>query len=215
MATTNDSVWQNVSLPRLALTCLWGTLLLACGFGMTVLEGRYPRGIAMLLFFVFTVLFVRSFKRLMSDRLQAAIEAWIGKTLHFVFRPVAVAASKIAAWLGIGRWRGWGEDEHTFLGRDREHLPRRNKRLKNDRKWGDQQDNRARVRFLYIEYMIKRVRAGYLLRRQLTPHEIAAELALEEDERLLFNTYTEARYAASPDISDETVQTLVKAAARK
>ena len=69
----------------------------------------------------------------------------------------------------------------------------------------EQVDNRQRVRFLYIEYMLKRVRSGYMIRRQMTPDEIAEELLLEEDERVIFSTYDEARYAKDPEISDATV----------
>ena len=62
MANEHTSVWENVSLSRLALTGLWAFLMLGSGWGATVLEGRYPRGIAMVLLLVFVALFVRSFK---------------------------------------------------------------------------------------------------------------------------------------------------------
>lgn len=215
MTNKPDSVWANVSVPRLLLTFLWALLMSVSGWAVMTFEGRYSRGFSLLALFVCIVLFVRSFKRLMSDQLQEAIERALGRALHFVFRPLVFVANKIATWLGIGRWRGWGEDERTFLGRDKEKVTRRNKRLKNDQKWAEQRDNRARVRFLYIEYMIKQIRAGYIFRRQMTPDEIAAELLLDEDERLLFDTYITARYARDIDIPDETVDAISKATARK
>lgn len=207
---------RNATALRIFMAILWAYLTLACGWGATVLENRRIAGILLIPMLVFAVLFVRALKRLMTERVQEAIERALGKALRWFFRPAAVVAGKIAGWLGIGRFRGWGEDERTFLGRSREESDRhRRRRLKNDQKWADQTDNRARVRFLYIEYMIKRIRGGYLFRRQLTPDEIADELPLEDNEQLLFDTYTEARYARSADIPDETVELLTRVTARK
>ena len=196
---------KNLTTRRILLAVLWGYLALASGWGVQVLDDRRTRGLLLIPLIVFSVLFVRAIKRLFTDRVQEAIERALGKALRWFFHPAAVVASKIATWLGIGRWRGWGEDEHTFLGRSHDKETRRRRRLKNDRKWGDQEDNRSRVRFLYIEYMIKRIRSGYKLSRQMTPDEIANDLVLEEEERIIFSTYDEARYSKNPDISDNTV----------
>ena len=211
----NKNNKRNLTARRILLTLLWAYLTLACGWGVTVLENRRVAGLLLIPMLIFAVLFVRALKRLMNDRVQQAIERALGKALRWFFHPAAVVATKLASWLGIGRWRGWGEDERTFLGRTKEKETRHRRRLRNDQKWADQTDNRARVRFLYIEYMIKRIRAGYLFRRQLTPDEIAGELPLEEEEKVLFDTYTQARYARQADISDETVETLARVTAKK
>jgi hypothetical protein len=63
--------------------------------------------------------------------------------------------------------------------------------------------------------MIKRIRGGYLFRRQLTPDEIADELILEDEEKLLFDTYNTARYAPDASVPDEVVEVLVKVTAKK
>lgn len=210
-----NSVWANVNVKCLLLTLVWAFLVLASGWGVSVLQSRRVRGFLLAAMIVFGVLFVRSFKQLMSDRLQEAIETHFGRLLHLILRPAAIVIGKISAWLGIGRWRGWCEDERTYLGRDSDKLGRRNRRLKNDRKWSDQKDNGARVRFLYIEYMIKRIRAGYPYRRQMTPSEIADELPLDDEEKLLFETYNTVRYASDAKVPDETVAVLVKATAKK
>jgi hypothetical protein len=59
--------------------------------------------------------------------LQEAIEQRLGQLLRFVFRPAAIVIGKISSWLGIGRWRGWCEDERTYLGRDKDRVQRRSK----------------------------------------------------------------------------------------
>ena len=209
------SIWQNVNAGRLILTLVWACAALVDGYFVSTLESRRVRGILFAVLVVLVVLFVRSFKKLMSDRLQEAIEHRLGQLLRLVFRPAALLVGKISTWLGIGRWRGWCEDERTYLGRDRDRAQRRSKKLKNSEKWSELDSNAARVRFLYIEYMIKRIRAGYLFRRQLTPDEIADELPLEDEEKLLFDTYSEVRYAKSASVPDEVVDTLVKVTGKR
>ena len=211
----SDSIWQNVNPRRLILTLVWACAVCVDGYFVSTLESRRVRGILLAVLIVLVVLLVRSFKKLMSDRLQEAIEHRLGQLLRLVFRPAAIVIGRISDWLGIGRWRGWCEDERTYLGRDRDQLPRRARRLKNTAKWADQKDNAARVRFLYIEYMVKRIRGGYLFRRQLTPDEIADELILEDEEKLLFDTYSTVRYAQSATVPDEVVDTLVKATGKR
>lgn len=209
------SIWQNVNAGRLLLTLVWASAACVDGYFVSTLESRRVRGILFAVLVVLVVLFVRSFKKLMSDRLQEAIEHRLGQLLRIVFRPAAIVIGRISDWLGIGRWRGWCEDERTYLGRDKDKQPRRARRLKNSTKWADQKDNSARVRFLYIEYMIKRIRGGYLFRRQLTPEEIADELILEDEEKLLFDTYNSVRYAQNAAVPDEVVNTLVKVTGKR
>jgi hypothetical protein len=206
---------KNLTTRRILLALLWAYLALASGWSVQVLDDRRTRGLLLIPLIVFSVLFARAIKRLFTDRVQEAIERALGKALRWIFRPAAVVASKLATWLGIGRWRGWCEDEKTSLWKERTGGGRRHKRLKNDQKWADQADNRSRVRYLFVEYMIKRIRAGYLYRRQMTPDEMAEELPLEEDEKLLFETYDLARYGKDADISDEVVKVLTRVTARK
>lgn len=207
-------IWENLSVKRLILTVVYGILLAPCAWLAAVLQQMYTRGFAMLFFIVFLVLFVRSLKKLLTDRLQDAIDTWFENVMRWVFHPLALLFGKVAKWLGIGRWRGWCEDEKTFMWKEREKGGRR-KRLKNDQKWADQTDNRHRVRYLFIEYMIKRIRTGFLYRRQMTPDEMAEEMVLENAEKLLFDTYNLARYAKDAEIPDEVVKTLTKVTAKR
>ena len=207
-------VLENLSVKRLILTIVYGILLAPCILLAAMLQNTYTRGFAMVFFIVFVVLFVRSLKKLLTDRLQDAIDTWFENVMRWVFHPLALLFGKVAKWLGIGRWRGWCEDEKTFMWKEREKGGRR-KRLRNDQKWADQTDNRHRVRYLFIEYMIKRIRTGFLYRRQMTPDEMAEEMVLENAEKLLFDTYNLARYAKDAEISDEVVKTLSKVTAKR
>ena len=209
------AVRAHLNVPRLILTIVYAACVAVSGWLLQSLENMTVRNVAMLCFVVFLVLFIRSIKKLLSEQLQDAIDEWFENVMRWVFRPLALLMGKIAKWLGIGRWRGWCEDEKTSLWKERTTGPRRQKKLKNDQKWADQTDNRRRVRYLFVEYMIKRIRGGYLYRRQMTPDEMAEELPLEEDEKLLFETYDLARYADDVDIPDEVVTRLARVAARK
>ena len=54
-----------------------------------------------------------------------------------------------------------------------------------------------------------------MFRRQLTPEEIADELILEDEEKLLFDTYNSVRYAQNAAVPDEVVNTLVKVTGKR
>lgn len=198
-------LWGKISTGRLIATLIYLALLVTSIWYTQTHTGSARRGIGFVLMIVFAILFVRSFKRLLSEEIQDLLDEVFEKVGAVIFFPAAWCIRKIAKFLGIGRWAGWGEDERTFLWKDREKSSRRKKRLKNDQKWADQPDNRQRVRFLYIEYMIKRIRSGYKLSRQMTPDEIAEDLLIEEEETIIFTTYDQARYAKDPEISDNTV----------
>lgn len=209
------AVRANLNIPRLILTIVYAAGVAVSGWMLQGMENLTVRNVSMLFFVIFLVLLIRSIKKLLSEQLQDAIDEWFENVMRWVFRPAALLISKIAKWLGIGRWRGWCADEKTSLWKERSTGNRRQKKLKNDQKWADQTDNRRRVRYLFVEYMIKRIRGGYLYRRQMTPDEMAEELPLEEDEKLLFETYDLARYSKDADIPDEVVTVLTRVAARK
>jgi hypothetical protein len=112
--------------------------------------------------------------------------------------PLVKAVNKVLMSIGIDltrRGRLGGRDERTFVFDDSEKVKKTKKKLKNELKWVEQTDNSARVRFLFIDYMIRQIRGGYFMKRSMTPAEIGREVALEEDEKALFAAYDKARYA--------------------
>ncbi len=209
------SIRGELDVRRLIFTIVYAAGIAVTGWMLTWVEGMTKRGFTMTFFLIFIVLFVRCIKRLLTVELQDAIDEWIENAARWLFRPLAIVFGKVAKWLGIGRWRGWCEDEKTFLWKDRTQGNRRRRRIKNDQKWADQTDNRHRVRYLFIEYMVKRIRTGFLYRRQMTPDEMAEELALEDEEQLLFDTYNIARYSINEEIPDEVVNILTKVTAKR
>jgi hypothetical protein len=121
--------------------------------------------------------------------------------------PVIKAVNKLLLSIGIDlsrRNRLGGRDEKTFVFDDTEKVKKAKKKLKNDLKWVEQTDNAARVRFIFIDYMIRRIKKGYFMKRSMTPAEIGAEIALEDDEKALFAVYDKARYAGKSGIEEIT-----------
>ena len=115
--------------------------------------------------------------------------------------------TKLLLSIGIDlsrRNRLGGRDERTFVFDDAERVRKPKKKLKNDLKWIDQTNNAARVRFIFIDYMIRRIRKGYFMKRCMTPAEICVDVALEDDEKNLFAVYEKARYAGQKGLEEIT-----------
>jgi hypothetical protein len=125
--------------------------------------------------------------------------------------PLVKAVNKVLLSIGIDlsrRNRLGGKDEKSFVFDDTEKVKKHKKKLKNELKWVEQTDNAARVRFIFIDYMIRQIRGGYFMKRCMTPAEIGREVALEDDEKALFAAYNKARYAGQmgrEELSDSLV----------
>ena len=166
---------------------------------------------AVLVAAVLTAFFcIRCFLRMLTLSMRRKLGKSVLAFLHRLAMPLTKLAEKLMATIGIDlrrRNRLNGRDERSIV-MDMDKPKKAKKRLKNELKWGEQPDNAARVRFLFIDYMILRIRQGYFLRRTMTPAEISRDIALEEDERELFAAYQKARYAgnrADGEISGEAV----------
>ncbi len=166
---------------------------------------------AILVVAVLSVFFcIRCFLRMLTLSMRRKLAKSMLALLQRMAAPLVRLAEKLLATIGIDlrrRNRLGGRDERSIV-MDTDKPKKVKKRLKNELKWAEQQDNAARVRFLFIDYMIMRIRQGYFLRRTMTPAEISRDIALEDDERELFAAYQKARYAgrlADGEISGEAV----------
>lgn len=146
----------------------------------------------------------------MRKKLAKAAVAF-GKKLA---KPFVKAVTKLLASIGIDitkrRMLG-GRDERSIVHFETETVKKKKKKLKNELKWVDQTTNSARVRFIFIDYMIQRVRGGYKMRHAMTTVEIGREIAVEPEEQELFRVYQMARYSggrAEEEITAEMVNEL-------
>ena len=132
--------------------------------------------------------------------------------------PVAKLLDKMLSVLGLNVGKANGQkDEKSFVYTP-EAREKKQKKLKNSAKWEEQEDNAQRVRFIFIDYMIAKIREGFVMRHNHTPTEIKGDLDnIDENEELLFEAYNKARYAGAlslDEIDNGTVE-LLKTAGKK
>ena len=220
-------VWRTLDKRRLVFCLLWLAVLVACVYGsirvsliakadeygwvathLTTLQTGFTLGSLVSL-----ILGVRCFLHMLTTSMRRKLAGAALSLVRRLTAPVVKALNKLLLSIGIDlsrRNRLGGRDEKSFVYGDEEKEGKAGKkRLKNGMKWAEQPDNAARVRFIFIDYMIRRIRQGYFMRRTMTPAEISRDMSLEGDEEELFRVYQIARYAgrgdANREISDATV----------
>ena len=214
-------VWRDIDKRRMVDFIIWLLLLaadVAASMILPNLEGEYfqinqnsIRVTTVLVAAVIIAMGCRAFLRMLTARMRKKLAQAALRFAKKLAAPLVRIIHKLLLSIGIDltrRNRLVGRDEHSFVFDDAERVKKPKKKLKNDLKWIDQTNNAARVRFIFIDYMIRRIRKGYFMRRSMTPAEICVEVALEDDERNLFAVYEKARYAGQrglEEITDATV----------
>ena len=210
-------VWRNIDKRRMAEFIIWVLLLLGDLYASIVLpnlEGAFfesnqntIRVITVLLAIFFITMGCRAFLRMLTASMRKKLSQAAVKFAKKLASPLIKAVNKLLLSIGIDlsrRNRLGGRDEKTFVFDDTEKVKKPKKKLKNELKWVDQTDNAARVRFIFIDYMIRRIKKGYFMKRCMTPAEICREVALEDDEKNLFAIYDKARYAGQRGVEEIT-----------
>ena len=210
-------VWRNIDKRRMVEFIIWMLLLIGDLYASIVVpniqtdffiaNSNTIRAITVLLAIFFIVMGCRAFLRMLTASMRKKLGQAAVKFAKRLAAPVIKAVNKLLLSIGIDlsrRNRLGGRDEKTFVFDDTEKVKKAKKKLKNDLKWVEQTDNAARVRFIFIDYMIRRIKKGYFMKRSMTPAEIGAEIALEDDEKALFAVYDKARYAGKSGIEEIT-----------
>ncbi len=214
-------VWRTIDKRRMVEFIIWIVVLILDVYASIVVPNiahefieKYQneiRGITSVIAIVACVMGVRAFYRMLTASMRKRLGQAALKTLKKLAAPLVKAVTNLLLSIGIDlsrRNRLGGRDEKTFVFDDTEKVKKTKKRLKNELKWQEQTDNALRVRFIFIDYMIHKIKGGYFMKRSMTPAEIGEEVAIEEDEKKLFATYDMARYAgknAQDEISDALV----------
>ena len=210
-------VWHNIDKRRMVEFIIWMLLLLGDLYASIVVpniqtdffiaNSNTIRAITVLLAIFFIVMGCRAFLRMLTASMRKKLGQAAVKFAKRLAAPLIKAVNKLLLSIGIDlsrRNRLGGRDEKTFVFDDTEKVKKTKKKLKNDLKWVEQTDNAARVRFIFIDYMIRRIKKGYFMKRCMTPAEIGAEVALEDDEKALFAVYDKARYAGQRGVEEIT-----------
>ena len=194
---------------RVALTVIYvfsvfyGALIFTLSIGNYVLQA-----VALLMFGGGIWLGIKSFKKMFDRKMREKIAKITERIAKVISKYLGNILKKVAKKLGIERKRVKGEDEFDFVFKERTSSKRRRNRMKNPHPWNDA-DNATRVRFIFTEFMFGKIREGYRIAPKYTPAKMERDLAHEELEHTLFDTYTAARYSGGTEpISDERVEEL-------
>ncbi len=214
-------VWRTIDKRRMVEFIFWLLVLIGAVAASIVLPSsgheffeKYQnetRGTTSLIAILAAVMSVRSFLRMLTASMRQKLGAAALRTLKRLAAPLIHAVNNLLMSIGIDlsrRGRLNGRDEKTFVFDDTEKEKKHKKRLKNELKWQEQPDNAARVRFIFIDYMIRRIKGGYFMKRSMTPAEIADEIAVEADEQKLFAIYDKARYGGA-NATEELTDALI------
>ena len=127
----------------------------------------------------------------------------VRKAAARIYEKIAVLVNKV----GIGRKRyNGGRDEYSFIFNEAESKKTRLS-VGTVSKWNTLADNSEKIRFIFVRYMLGRIRRGYHKRQGKTPDEWAADLGVKGDALELFENYSAARYSCgSVVISDDAVE---------
>ena len=214
-------VWRTIDKRRMLEFIMWIFLLagdLVASMTIPNIETDFfykhqntIRFITLLLAIFIIAMAARAFLRMLTASMRRKLGQAAVRFAKKLVAPLIKVVNKLLLSIGIDlsrRNRLGGKDERTFVFDDSEKVKKPKKKLKNDLKWVEQTDNSARVRFIFIDYMIRKIRGGYFMKRCMTPAEIGKEVALEDDEKTLFAIYNKARYAGQmgrEEISDALV----------
>lgn len=181
----------------------YGALIFTLSIGNYVLQG-----IALVMFGGGLWLGWKSLKKMFDRKMRekiSKITSRISKAISQFFDKIV---KRVAKKLGFERKRVKGEDERDFVFKERIGSKRRRNKMKNPHPWNDA-DNATRIRYIFTEFMFGKIREGYRIAPKYTPAKMERDLAHEDLEHTLFDTYTAARYSGGTEpIPNETVEEL-------
>lgn len=178
------------------------------GFNASNDNARHISQISLVGMVVFTLLVLRRlYKMLPVEKAKRAFEKVkdaVKRVALRAYRRLARLVGKLG--LGSGTKYAKGEDEYTFFFDEQQ---RKQTRLSVGKvsKWNTLTDNSEKIRFLFIRYMLTRIRRGYRRRWGKTHMEWAKELGAKDEVYTFFEDYGAARYGrGAVDIPDSAVE---------
>jgi hypothetical protein len=203
-------VWnqEGFRFERIMLTLFYTASVITFAMVFSRSLGNYKVQVPSFLATVFFLLCdIRSIRKLFDRKTRSRIGGFLVGLTDKLDAFVAKVLKKVAHALGIDRWGKFGDERDFVFGQRRSS--RRHRKLFNPMFWQDQTENSERVRFIFIDFMIRKIKEGYQMRPFKTPNDISQELAHEDNEKLLFSSYVSARYSGGLEpIEDKTVDAL-------
>ena len=181
----------------------YGALIFTLSIGNYVLQG-----IALVMFGGGLWLGWKSLKKMFDRKMREKISKITSRISNAISQFFDKIVKRVAKKLGFERKRVKGEDERDFVFKERIGSKRRHNKMKNPHPWNDA-DNATRIRYIFTEFMFGKIREGYRIAPKYTPAKMERDLAHEDLEHTLFDTYTAARYSGGTEpITNETVEEL-------
>ena len=181
----------------------YGAVIFTQSLGNYILQA-----VALLMFGGGIFLGYKSFGKMFDRKMREKISKITSRVAKAISKYFDKIIKKVAKKLGIERKRVKGEDERDFIFKERAVSKRRRNKMKNPHPWNNA-DNATRVRYIFTEFMFGKIREGYFIQPKFTPAKMERDLAHEELEHTLFDTYRVARYSGGTEpISDEIVDEL-------
>lgn len=227
-----ESIWTYLNKKRLAgvIACLvisilgiWGSIIFRPQnreLSEFLRVNAYKiRGVCIMASVVSLIVGGNLFVKMMTPKLKEMIRARAIELIKSIAGPVAKFLDKMLSVFGVNTGKASGQkDEKSFVYTP-EAREKKQKKLKNSAKWEEQENNAEKVRFIFIDYMIAKIRDGFVMRHNHTPSEIKGSMDnIDTDEELLFDTYNKARYAGTlslDEIDNGTVEMLKSAGKKK
>ena len=122
--------------------------------------GDKLRGVSVLMVFGGVIFGLWEFVRMLSPALKRKLATKALEIGRRVAKPVLKAVNRVLGLVGIqlGRQRLKGKDEKSFVYVEKPAKSKKPKKLRNEGKWHELPDNAARVRFIFVDYMIRKDR---------------------------------------------------------
>ncbi len=180
---------------------------------------RYIRQCTVVFTFILFAVSLKKLLRLIPKTMHRAVLDKLLRAAQFVANGISKLSNKILRTLGFDIKRpNRQKDERSFIfDIDEINIFKKRSAFKSSAKWKDLDENSEKIRFIYIKYIIKKIKGGYKFSSKLTPCEIRTDLNVEAEQPdfRLFDLYNGARYSGgSVHISDEQVQSALIAVER-
>jgi len=147
--------------------------------------------------------FIKYLKRTLFTKIKTRAGSWL-KELGKRF---GIFGNKVKRFFGVpGAKRGiGGEDERSFIRYRKESRSKNTKSFKKLPRYGSLADNCERMRFIYVKFVLSKIRSGAKFKRTETPDELSRTLCSNDSEKELVSLYSDARYGAGENISNDDI----------
>ena len=169
---------------------------------------RYIQQLTYFTSVILAVVTALSLRKLIPLTLRRAVLDKLREIMMLALSAVKAVSRRVLRIFGIktARYKKVKDERSFIFDLDDIGIIKKIRSIKGSIKYKDLTENAEKIRFIYIKYMVKRIKGGYKLPPQQTPTETKEDLQLVENDGKLVDLYNGARYSGgSVVISDSDV----------